>query len=386
MDYFDNAATTYPKPSGVLPALHQAVRQYGGNPGRSGHRISLQTAEKVYEIRKKAAMLFHAEAENTIFTSNCTHALNLAIKGLLKDGDHVVTTCLEHNSVLRPLHALSEAGVIRYSVADAMGEDDEILANLKQEITPQTKAMVITHASNVIGKVMPIREIGELCRSHGIKLIVDAAQSAGVLPIDMEQMGIHILCTAGHKGLYGTTGTGLLLMRETEPLTPLTEGGTGSQSNSLDQPLFHPDRYESGTVNTCGILALSAGIDFVNRKGISTLYRHELGLCRYFAEQLQQIAGITLYAPLPTPQKQVPIVLFNLDGISSMVTAGALDRGGFALRGGLHCAPLVHQKLGTQEQGAVRFSPGAFNTMEQTDRLIKYLKKIRKNHVNLLEI
>lgn len=386
MIYFDNAATTFPKPQTILPAVRDAIQRYGGNPGRSGHKISLQTAEKVYEARKKAAAFFHAEPENTVFAMNCTHALNMAIKGVMKDGGHVVTSCLEHNSVLRPLHALSGDGKVTYTVADVMGDEDEIVSNIEREFRPDTKAVVITHASNVIGKIMPVERIAAVCRSRHAKLVVDAAQTAGILPIDVQKMGIHVLCMAGHKGLYGTTGTGLMILNDIEPLGTIMEGGTGSVSGSLDQPEFNPDRYESGTLNTCGILSLSAGMDFVQQKGIAALYRHELGTCRFIHQELKKMDGVVLYQDEIIPGKSAPIVLFNVEGLTSMETTEALNQMGFALRGALHCAPLVHEKLGTSEIGAVRFSPGAFNTAAQAVMFIDRLKKIVRNRRSMLEI
>lgn len=379
MIYFDNAATTFPKPAGILPALQGAVLRYGGNPGRSGHRISLQTAEKIYEVRKKAADFFHAEVENTIFATNCTHALNMAIKGVMGNGGHIITSCLEHNSVLRPIHRLCQDGKITYSVIDAMQSEDAVLSNIEREIRPQTKAVAITHASNVIGKVMPIAKIGALCRQHGLVLIVDAAQTAGVLPIDMKEMGIHILCMPGHKGLYGATGTGLMLLNDIEPIATLMEGGTGSVSSSLEQPEFHPDRYESGTLNTCGILTLSPGMDFIRRRGMEQIYHHEMALCEYVYRELERMDKITLYQPDFGKERYVPILLFNVEGKTSMETAQLLDRMGFALRGGLHCAPLVHERLGTSEQGGVRFSPGAFNHRAEAEKFVYSLKTIVKN-------
>ncbi len=385
MIYFDNAATTFPKPQTILPSVRDAILRYGGNPGRSGHKISLRTAEKVYETRKKAADFFHAEPENTVFASNCTHALNMAIKGLMRGGGHAVTSCLEHNSVLRPLHALYKDGISSYSVADVMGDDDAIIAGLEREIRPNTKAIIITHASNVTGRVMPIERIAMLCRLYRLKLVVDAAQTAGVLPIDVQRTGINVLCTAGHKGLYGTTGTGLMILNDIEPLQTLIDGGTGSVSGSLDQPEFNPDRYESGTLNTCGILSLSAGLDFIRRCGMSSLYRHELSLCRELYHGLKGMQGITLYHDCPEYGRNVPIVLFNVDGLPSMVTTEQLNQAGFALRGGLHCAPLIHERLGTSAIGAVRFSPGVFNTQAEVAAFLGYLKKIVKNRGNLLE-
>lgn len=386
MIYFDNAATTFPKPQTILPALQSAALVYGGNPGRSGHKVSLRAAEKVYEVRKKAADFFGAEVENTIFATNCTHALNMAIKGLMKSGGHVVTSCLEHNSVLRPLHKLQKDGVITYTVVDVMGDNADILTKLEKAIRHDTKAIVITHASNVLGRVMPVAEIGRLCDRRGLKLVVDAAQSAGVLSIHVGEMGIHILCMPGHKGLYGATGTGLMILNGIDPIDTLLEGGTGSVSNSLDQPEFNPDRYESGTLNTCGILTLGAGLDFVRRRGISNLYRHEMALCRYAWQELRKIPGITVYQDSFEMGKNVPILLFNIDGMNSMETAKLLDEAGFGLRGGLHCAPLVHERLGTAEQGGVRFSPGAFNQMPEVTAFVGKIKKIVKNRRNSLEI
>lgn len=385
MIYFDNAATTFPKPQTILPALRGAALVYGGNPGRSGHKVSLRAAEKVYEVRKKAADFFGADVENTIFATNCTHALNMAIKGVMKGGGHVVTSCLEHNSVLRPLHKLQKDGLITYTVVDVLAEDMDILTNLEKAIRSDTRAIVITHASNVLGRVMPVAEIGRLCKRRGLKLVVDAAQSAGVLPINIRELGINVLCMPGHKGLYGGSGTGLMLLNDIDPIDTLLEGGTGSVSNSLEQPEFNPDRYESGTLNTYGILTLGAGLDFVRRRGIENLYRHEMSLCRYVWQQLRKIPGVTVYQESLELGKSVPILLFNIDGMSSMETAKLLDDAGFCLRGGLHCAPLVHERLGTAEQGAVRFSPGAFNQMPEAAAFVANIKKIVKNRRNSLE-
>ena len=379
MIYFDNAATTFPKPRTILPALQNAVLYYGGNPGRSGHTISMKTSEKVFEVRKKAAEFFNAEVENTIFATNCTHALNMAIKGVMKSG-HAVTSCLEHNSVLRPLYALQKNGIITYNVADVMGNDQQILTEIEKNMRSDTKAVIITHGSNVIGRIMPIAKISELCHKRGVKLIVDAAQTAGVLPIDVKEMGFNILCMPGHKGLYGATGTGLMILNDIDPIGTLMEGGTGSVSNSMEQPDFNPDRYESGTANTVGILSLSAGLDYIKRKKPFEIYRHEMSICQYVYRELRKMNRVVLYQGDFEPGAYLPIVLFNIQGMTSMETAQELSDNGFALRGGLHCAPLVHERLDTLDIGGVRFSPGTFNTQAEAVYFINTVKKIIKNH------
>lgn len=379
MVYFDNAATTYPKPQSIQFAVSDAVKSYGGNPGRSGHRVSMRVSEKVFEVRQKVAAFFDAEPENVVFTVNCTHALNMAIKGVMEGGGHIITSCLEHNSVLRPIYAMHEAGKVTYSVADVFEDGDRTLAVFTDLIRPDTKAIVCTYASNVSGTVLPIRKLSALCKQYGLVFIVDAAQAAGMLPVHVKEMGIDILCTAGHKGLYGATGTGLMILNEGAKLATLIEGGTGSNSLELAQPDFMPDRFESGTLNTVGILSLGAGLDFVAHRGINDIYRYEMALCARVYNEMKQMPHVDLLTQSFRLGEKVPIISFNIKGVDSMAVTENLSRKGYMLRGGFHCAALAHRYFGTEEQGAVRFSPGHFNKPQQINAFLSEIKKIQKN-------
>lgn len=379
MIYFDNAATTFPKPDSVIAAVQKGMVVYGGNPGRSGHTLSLKTSKKIFDIRERIAGFFSAQVENVIFTSNCTQALNMAIKGLLGDGKgHVLTSNMEHNSVLRPMSALQSKGKIEWEMVPVLGcHPDQMVKEFEKKIRPDTRAIVTTHASNVTGTVVPIRAIGKLCRERGIHFIVDAAQSAGVLPISLKDDGIDVLCTAGHKGLYGPTGTGLMIFAPDLPMETIMEGGTGSNSADLAQPAFSPDRFEAGTVNTVGICGLGAGVSFVSSVGIQSVYEHEIRLCQMLFHALSEMPHIILYDGTFLPNEKVPVISFNVRGKSPMETTQWLSDHGFALRGGLHCAPDTHQALGTFEDGTVRFSPSVFNREPQVEKLIFYLKHLR---------
>lgn len=371
---FDNSATTFPKPYPVRRAVNEALIRYGGNPGRSGHELSIKTAEAVYNVRKKAADFFGAQTENVVFTSNCTHALNLAIKGVVgstKGEGHIIISNLEHNSVARPVYALSKIGCT-FDIADATADDDTVAENFERLIRPDTKAIVCTLGSNVTGRITPYKKIGEICRRHNICFIADGAQACGVLDIKLSD-GINILCTAGHKSLYGPPGTGLLVSDGKYPIVPLMEGGTGSTSLELAQPDFLPDSLESGTVNTMGILGLGAGIDFVSEKGVERIFAHEAELCRYFIEGISAFDRVRIYRE---KGKYLPIVSFNADGMTSNELASELSRRGFALRGGLHCSGLAHKAIGTAPEGTVRFSPSVFSTLQQVRLLVGEIGKI----------
>lgn len=377
MIYFDNAATTFPKPQSVAAAVKEGVVSYGGNPGRGGHAFSMKASKKIFQIRENIAEIFDAQVENIVFTSNCTHALNLAIKGLLgKKGGHVLTSNMEHNSVARPLYSLSAQGILQWEAVPVVGcHPEQMVKEFEKRIRPNTKAIITTHASNVIGTVVPIRELGELCKRKGIYLVVDAAQSAGVLPISMKEDGIDILCTAGHKGLYGPTGTGLMILRPDLNLTTLLEGGTGSNSIEMVQPSFSPDRFEAGTVNTVGICGLGAGVNFVKQKGMEKIYKHEMRLCKKLFEALLKMPHVVLYDGTFLPGEKAPVLSFNIQGKTSMETTQWLNQKGFALRGGLHCSPVAHRALGTIEDGTVRFSPSYYSTEQQVERFIATIKR-----------
>ena len=373
MVYLDNAATTYPKPRNVYAVWSHAITAYGANPGRAGHALAQATGEAVFLSRSRCGEFFGAEPENTVFTLNCTHALNTAIKGLAHDGAHYVLSDIEHNAVIRPVHALTSEGA-DYTLFETSPDAEQTVWNAERAIRPQTVALVCTAAGNVTGQRLPVKELADLCRRKRICFICDAAQGAGVLPLDLRD-GINIICAAGHKGLYGPMGTGLMLTDGKFPLKPLTEGGTGSDSESLEQPEFLPDRFESGTINTPGAIALGAGVEFVKTRTAEKILSHEMSLCRGFCAALRQIPDVTVYSEIDEkPELYAPVVSFNIKGVPSTEAAAALSRLGFYMRGGLHCAPLAHRKLGTLDSGTVRFSPSVFTTPEDVARLVWWLK------------
>lgn len=376
MIYLDNAATSWPKPEEVYLAADRALR-HGGNPGRSGHKLSIAAGRTVEEARILLAHLFAVpKPESIVFTLNTTDALNLAIKGILKKGDHVITSAMEHNSVARPLEALKSNGIEVTKVASSpiSGVDmQEVQAAIKEN----TRLMVFSHVSNVTGTVNPIAEIGELCHDNGILFLVDAAQSAGVIPINVEKMKIDLLAFPGHKSLLGPVGTGGLFIREGLSLKPIREGGTGSFSELLSQPEKIPDRYESGTLNTSGIAGLAAGVRFLLEQGVETLQEKEAALTNRLLEGISQISGITAFGP-PPGKLRTGVVSLLINGVEPAQAAIILDNVfDIAVRAGLHCAPDTHRTLGTLETGGtVRFSIGAFNTEEEIDFCLEALHSI----------
>jgi len=377
MIYFDNAATTFPKPPQVIAAVEDAMRFYGANPGRSGHKLSVTTAQKVYACREALAELVNApDVENVAFTLNCTHAINLCLKGILRDGDHVIISDLEHNSVLRPIHTLQKNGLIYYDILTIHEDDEETLRELESLLRPDTKLIAMTHGSNVFGIMTPVEKIAQLAKERGILMLVDAAQSVGTVPLDLQRMGIDFLCMPGHKGLYGPSGTGAVVTARGDLLHTVIEGGTGSVSLEYDQPAFMPDKLESGTVNTIGILGLEAGIRFLREKGIDQICDHEMFLAQRVYDGLQALEGILLYTPRPQKGRSLPVLAFNLQGLSGEETCQKLDGAGFCLRGGYHCAPLAHRKMNTLKTGAARLSLGAFNTEQQVERLLREVKQL----------
>lgn len=378
MIYFDNAATSFPKSRPVEQMVIDAVRFYGGNPGRGGHRMAMRAAEKVFEVRQKAAAFFGAAPENVIFTQNCTHALNISLKGVMEKGGHIIASVLDHNAALRPLAAMERAGKISWDAAAVFEEDpDETVRAFERLIRPDTRAIVCTHASNVTGTLLPVGKLAALCRRYGLTFILDAAQTAGVLPVRLD-MGPDIICAAAHKGLGAVSG-GLLILRDGISLPSLTEGGTGTSSLSLEQPDLNPDRHEAGTLNTAGILSLGAGLDVLARRGLERTYRHEAALCARFFEELRRTPGVTLPTKSFRPGEKAPLVSFNIRNMDAVAVSSLLSDRGFMLRGGYHCAALAHPYLGTEGQGTVRFSPGPFNTLAQTELLLREVKKIAQN-------
>ncbi|MBR6045277.1 MAG: aminotransferase class V-fold PLP-dependent enzyme [Ruminococcus sp.] len=362
---FDNSATTFPKPPSVRRAVAEAVERYGGNPGRSGHELSMQAAAKIFEVRTLAAGMFGAESENTAFTVNCTFALNMAIKGMMQYGGHIIISGYEHNASARPVYALYRAGRADFSVAEVSDDTDETVSAFEKLIRQDTKCICCCIASNVTGRILPCKELADLCRRYGLCFIADCSQAAGVLDLSLSD-GFDFICTSGHKALYGPTGTGLLITNGKYPLSTIIEGGTGTSSALLEQPAELPERLESGTLNTVGIIGFGEGLRFVKRYGPSAIRAHEQQLCRRLIERISARGDIRIYR---SECDHVPIVAFNVGNESSHVIASRLSDLGFALRGGLHCAALAHRSLGTLEQGVVRFSPSVFNTLRQTDQL-----------------
>jgi cysteine desulfurase family protein len=369
---FDNAATTFPKPESVYRAAAEAQRKYGGNPGRSGHTLSVLTSDKIYETREAAAQMFGASPENVSFTLNCTYALNIAVKGVVPCRGRAVISDLEHNAVARPVFA--RCGKRRMGIVHIAESDGETLKNLAKQLTPDTRAVVMTLGSNISGQITPFRLIGKLCAERKIPFIADGAQAAGILPISLKDDFINFLCLPGHKGLYGPAGTGLLISDGKYKLRPIIEGGTGSSSLELTQPDYMPDALESGTVNTSGIIALGAGIEYVRRHGTERIYAAETLLCKQFIDGISDNPKVKIYRKPGV--SYLPIVLFNIGDGDSADIAAELSDNGFCLRGGLHCAGIAHKTLGTAKTGAVRFSPGAFNTEKEVDELIKVINAL----------
>lgn len=379
MIYLDNAATSWPKPACVRRAMLESFCHYGANPGRGGYAMSMRTAEQIYRARETAARLFGApDAGSVAFTGGCTLALNMAILGLVKPGKRVVVSSMEHNAVMRPVSVLQMQGC-EVAVASVMpGDDGATVASFARLMTSDTAAVVCIHASNVTGEVLPIRRIGELAEARRIPFVVDAAQSAGMLPLDMTADHVDFLCVPGHKGLYGPLGTGMLITSGRYPLRPVITGGTGSHSVSLRQPEDWPDMVESGSINVPGVLGLAAGMRWVEQQGIASLHRQELALTRTLYTRLKDLPGLRVYGELPCEQHHVPVLSLNVIGLSSEEVASQLDRYGVAVRAGLHCAPAAHRRLGTLTTGTVRLALSAFTTPSEVDKVCEILAVIGK--------
>lgn len=374
---FDNAATTFPKPAAVIEALPKALATNGGNPSRGGHKLALDTAQAVYAARANIADFFGAVPENTVFTLNCTYALNMAIKGVMNGSGHIIISSLEHNSVSRPVYALSRETKVSFSIANVYGDDNATLRELEKLIKPTTKAVVFTMASNVTGQITPYRQIGEICRKKGICFIADASQLCGARQIRIGQNGdgMDIICTSGHKGLYGPPGTGILISNGKYPIIPIIEGGTGTDSKSLVQSQRLPEALESGTVNTAGIIALSKGVDFVKAASCEKIFAKETELCEMFIAGLEKIDGFKVYRTKGA--NYAPIVSFNFRQIPPEVIASYLDANGICMRAGLHCAALALNQL-SAPLGTVRFSPSVFNKKEEVLKTLRILENTDK--------
>lgn len=376
MIYLDNAATSYPKPNTVYQNVMKAMTEYGANPGRGSHAMAIEGAKVIYETRELIAQLFNLEDPlNVIFTFNATDSLNLAIKGLLKPGDHVITTSMEHNSVLRPVTELQKKGV-ENTIVGCDREGKIRAEDLEKEIRPNTRLIVTTHVSNLTGTILPVEEIGNLCRKYKIPYLVDASQSAGVLDIDLKKMNIDFLAFPGHKGILGPQGTGILLINSDVRLNQLKEGGTGSESSNLNHPDFYPDKFEAGTHNLPGIAGMNAGVRYILSKGTKSIYSHEKSLLDIFINEAKKNPKIEIYGPKDINDR-CGVVPVNISGMDSSEVAYMLDTNyNIAVRPGLHCAPLAHKTIGTEKIGAVRFSVGPFNTKTEILTAVKALNEI----------
>lgn len=371
--YFDNSATSFPKPESVYRASEQMMRN-SANPGRGGHRMAIEASKMVFNVREKVAKLFNISNPLRIgFTMNSTYALNFAIKSCISNGGHIITTALEHNSVLRPVFYHRDETAAKVSVIYPEENGNISTEKIIDSIQKDTKAIVVNHISNVTGAIIDIQGIGKVARKKGILMIVDASQSAGYLDIDVERDYIDILCFTGHKSLFGLQGTGGIYIKEGIEFIPLIEGGTGSFSQLERQPLVMPEAVEAGTLNSIGIASLGAGIDFINSIGVDKIKKHEDMLTERFISNLKDVEEIKLFIA----EKHGPVVTLNIVGMDSGDLATYLDEEyGILVRGGIHCAPLAHKGIGSDTLGGVRFSFGYFNTIEEIDYAVTALKNI----------
>ncbi len=374
--YLNNAATSWPKPECVVAAVGEFLQQFGSSTGRGTFRKSLAATRALEDCRERLARLFNVkDPARIVFTKNCSEALNLAIKGFLRPGDHVVTTSMEHNSVLRPLRALARKGVITLTEVKAGPRGEVRPEDVARALTPRTRLLVSTHASNVTGTILPVAELVALAHSRGARVLIDAAQTAGCLPIDISALAPDLLACSGHKGLLGPQGTGLLYIAPGVELEPLLEGGTGSHSLSPYQPEDVPERFETGTPNGPGIAGLGAAAGFLLEVGVEKVREKEEELTALILEGLEKIPGVTIYGPRD-PALQTAVVSFNIAGIPAEEVGMELDeRYGIMVRAGLHCAPAAHATIGTLETGTVRASPGFFTTK---DEILYFLDAVRE--------
>lgn len=380
--YFDNAATTFPKPLSVRKAVNRVISNYCANPGRSSHDLSLKAAEEVYLCREKLSDFFNGKDENTVFTSSATHSINLGIKTVLRKGDHVLISDIEHNSVIRPIWALAERGLITYTVYTAFESPEKQIAEIASKLTERTSLVCACHHSNISCITLPINEIGHFCRKNKLHFLVDASQSAGLLPIDVENDCIDILCAPAHKGLYGIPGGGFAIFGENIAknglLSSFIEGGNGINSENPSMPDFLPERFEAGTLPLPAISALSAGVDFVKTLSPQKILKKEKSLCAALRKELLKLDRITIHS-----DNDGSILLFSVKGTPSEDFAQALASYKICVRAGLHCSPLAHAKLHTPSDGAVRVSFGAFNTFNEVERFAFVCKKILRSKAYL---
>lgn len=376
MIYLDNGATSYPKPRNVLAAASQAMKNLSFNSGRGGYKQSVSAAEKIFNVRNKIGDMFGFEPQNIAFTKNCTEALNFAIKGSVKKGDHVIISSLEHNAVWRVISKLSKDNIIDFDIADFSYDEDECAFNFEKLIKPNTALIVCMSASNVFGVVFPTKKIGAVAVKYNIRFIVDGAQSAGLIPLNANKDHFDILCAPGHKCLFGPMGTGFMAVKEGSVLNTIEEGGTGSNSLEPEQPDFMPDRFEVGTLNNSGIISLGAGIDYIKYRGMENIYNHEMRTARFLYDGIRQNDRAELYTPRPEYYKFAPIISFNYKDYSSEKTAALLADNDIAVRAGYHCSPLAHKFFGTLNRGTVRLCPSVFTSQRDCEVFLNTLKKL----------
>ncbi|WP_258359161.1 aminotransferase class V-fold PLP-dependent enzyme [Moorella sulfitireducens] len=375
MIYLNNAATSWPKPEGVYQKADTSLRQLVGSVNRGINRGSLDAAMAVLETRELLASFFNIrEPENVVFTCNATAALNLALQGLLEAGDHVIISSMEHNAVVRPLYALKKMGV-DFTIIPCAADGTLDPRAVEKAVEPRTRLICLTHASNVTGTIMPIFEVGEIARRHHLQYLVDTAQTAGEIPIDVEAAGITLLAFTGHKGLLGPPGTGGLYIRYPDTVNPLIYGGTGSNSELPGQPEIMPDKYESGTINAPAIAALGAGVKFIQETGLEEIRRHTLMLTGMLLEGLRQMPEVTVYGP--AAERRVAVVSINIRGIGAGEAGAWLaEHYEIVTRSGLHCAPLAHRTIGTLATGTLRLSPGYFNTPAEIEATLAAIREL----------
>ncbi|MGQ9571954.1 MAG: aminotransferase class V-fold PLP-dependent enzyme [Dehalococcoidia bacterium] len=383
MIYLDNAATSWPKPEAVYRTMDTFLREKGANPGRSGHDMAVAAEKVIEETRVLLARLLNAvDEKDIVFTLNCTDALNLALKGFLKPGDHVITSSIGHNSLTRPLRKLEQQGVKVTRLLPCSEEGFVSAQDIEQAIGPKTRLIAVTHASNAIGVIQPIEEFGEVAKRHDLVLLVDAAQTVGALPIDVQAANIDLLAFPGHKALLGPTGTGGLYMSKRVELATLREGGTGTFSESEEHPSGRPQMYESGTPNTVGIAGLGAGVQYIMSRTLADIQMHKKTLVDRLLDGLASIPGVAVYGPRDRTRR-VSVVSFNVQGWSPDEVGAVLDQAfDIKVRAGLHCAPAAHKVLGTYPHGTVRASVGCFNTLAEIDFLLNALGKIARREAS----
>jgi len=374
--YFDSAATSYPKPRSVFSAMEECLVNAGGNPGRSAHVLSMNASKKIYSCREEiCTLLSFSYPENVVFTYNTTYALNMAIKGLYdkSKGEKIIVSDLEHNSVLRPVYSVLSGNESNMTVFSATGSDEEIIADFKEKLTPDTSLAVVTVASNVCGKVLPIQKIGEICRRNGTRVVVDTAQSMGCVPFDFDSLCADAVCAPGHKGLYGIQGCGFCVFAKDVEPECILQGGNGVNSADINMTNVLPEALEAGTLGTPAICALCEGIKYVRSIGVNEIFAYNSYLCDMLCDGLRNIDGVTVYGE---SENRTPCVLFNVRDVSSEEVAMKLSEKGICVRSGLHCAPLAHKALKTGESGAVRASLSFGNTKREIDRFLNEIRKI----------